>query len=477
MEISESNSVAAVINRKRPRALVFFDHDVTIRHFILSGSLDRLESEFDLTYVFNLDFSTEKKTIFTDVHKLGKQSIEITNIPRVRMGSWGPLESITVLHNHRGTENFNAKKIRLADMGKLNMLKREFLSLPLLFPWVKRYFLRKQGNYQPLIELVKEYRPDILIHPSLLTGHYINELITLKSDLKIPLLILMNSWDNPSQKSTAVDQPDCYGVWGQVAKEEAVKYLKLDGDRVEVVGAAQFDVFREPIKETDQQLRSEFCVPTGKRVLLYAGVSKSINEIRHLRLLDEAISQGHIPDCHVIYRPHPWRGELVDDEKNFLEERFNNISMDPHMIEMYKGAINSSVGRFYMADLVVTHRLLQLISGTISTLSTVLLESLLHGKPIVAFLSPHDMKRKYKGTSRLLPQLAHFSSLWNSPGVICCESDNDLNRSVVELLSMSKCMKLRMKIKQHASRYVDLNSKPYKDRLLDVANNLLGTKQ
>ena len=81
MEISKPKSVVSDINRKKPRGLVFFDHDVTIRHFILSGALDRLESEYSLTYVFNLDPTTTKKTIATDVEtKFGKRSIEITDI-------------------------------------------------------------------------------------------------------------------------------------------------------------------------------------------------------------------------------------------------------------------------------------------------------------------------------------------------------------------------------------------------------------
>ena len=70
-----------------PKALVFIDHDMIVRHFVQSDAFAALEEAFDVTYVFNEDISTEKKWLTLDIDRLGLGRVLRTHIPRVRMGS------------------------------------------------------------------------------------------------------------------------------------------------------------------------------------------------------------------------------------------------------------------------------------------------------------------------------------------------------------------------------------------------------
>ncbi|MEG3618575.1 hypothetical protein V5T82_08930 [Magnetovibrio sp. PR-2] len=462
----------------KKKAMVFIDHDLIIRHFINGKAFERLNEEWDVTYVFNDDPTTEKKHIFTDVHDLGLKEVFTTHITRARMGSWYQLYAISVLHHQRGTPNKKFRKRRIYEInGPLRANIYDALSLPGIFPMVQKYYLNRQAYLPELEELIKQKNPDILIYPSVLTGYYMNELLVLKDRLKIPFLALMNSWDNPSQKAMTTGHPDCLAVWGEETRRQAMTYMGMPKDKVKILGAAQFQGYRNAVPETDAELREMFKVPKGKPIILYAGVSKSVNETRHLDLLEENIGSGKIPDCHILYRPHPWRGELVNNEVGFFEKGYKHISMDPFMEDYYRRATSETTRGIDMANYEVTRRLLGLVSGTISTLSTLLLETVLHGKPTIAFMPEADMRYKFGAPKHLLPRLAHFSGLWNKPGVDMCQSDDHLVESMNGLLKGAEDPELRKTMLEYAQDFVDLSGPTYSERLNMLAHELTSNRE
>ena len=145
--------------------------------------------------------------------------------------------------------------------------------------------------------------------------------------------------------------------------------------RADKMNALDPEMYRQPIAETDDDLREMFGVPRGVPVILYAGVSKSVNETSHLQALEAAIESGRIPRCHVIFRPHPWRGGLVAGETNFFDVPFRHVTMDPFMADYYRRITAKAEAAFDLADYRVTAKLLRLVSGVISPLSTMLLEA------------------------------------------------------------------------------------------------------
>lgn len=302
----------------RKKALVFIDHDLIIRHFIKSGAFHELEKSFDVTYIFNIDESTEKKWVFTDIDSLGLQRVLRTGITRARMGSWHKLFAASVLRNQRGTENYHPRKQLMAAIsGRLHTEYYAFLSMPGIFPLFRWRFLSQQGMCQPLVDLIREEAPDVVIHPTVLAGYFVNELPFICKAMSVPLVMLMNSWDNPSAKALGTSRPDKLVVWGEQTRQHAIKYMRMPEADVLVFGAAQFQVYREPVKETDAELRAMFRVPEDVPIILYGGASKGVHESKYLKLLDEVIETGVVPRCHVIYRPHPWRGELGEGKAAF----------------------------------------------------------------------------------------------------------------------------------------------------------------
>lgn len=453
-----------------PKAFVFIDHDMIVRHFVLADAFRELERAFDVTYVFNDDISTDKTWINVDVESLGLGRVLTTNVPRKRMGSWYKLYAISVLNAQRGTANYRGRRERMADInGWPRTIYYELLSLPGIFQFTRRKFLHELGTYAPLEELIDAEAPDIVIHPSILTGYYINELLPICKTRGIPTLVLMNAWDNPSQKAITTSLPDKLGVWGTQTRDHAIEFMRMPPEQIEILGAAQFDLYRTPVSETDDELRAMFRVPKGKPILLYGGVSKSINETRHLRLLEEAIESGAIQDCHVLYRPHPWRGGLVEGEENFFDIDFKHVSMDPHMTRYYQRILDTGDDNFDMAEYEVTKKLLTMIAGTVSSMSTIQLETALFGKPSISFMPGPDMATKYGKSTAIGFRLMHFRGLWECPGVEICDSDAGLADAINRLLDQSHDPDMRRTIQDYARQYAELEGPTYAERLRDLS--------
>lgn len=469
-----SATIAASTEGRRRKALVFIDYDMLVRHFVLSGAFAELEKRFHVRYVFHSDSTSPKQALHVDPAKLGLADWTRFEIPRFRMGTWDKLYCITALHNQRGTRNFAPRRQLMADVrGWKRTYWYQLLSTPPIFPFVKRKILGEMGVYEPLARFIDDEKPDLVVHPSILAGYFVNELTQICPPRGIPLVLLMNSWDNPSTKAMNTGLPDRLVVWGPQTRRHAIEYMKMPPERVLEFGAPQFEVYRDPITEDDAALRAMFGVPSGVPVILYAGVSKSVNETAHLEALDAAIASGAMPPCHVIYRPHPWRGLLADGEKNFYDVRFRHVTMDPFMADYYKRVANKPEQGFDMADYRVTARLLRLVSGVISPLSTMLLEAAMQGLPMIMFW-PDGPKGLAGQTIELGRKLPHFAEFWGPEGIQVCTEGEALGAACRRLLTEHQTPAVRDGLRTHARSYVVMDGPRYATRLADLADELAG---
>lgn len=465
--------MSPVAGTGRRRALVFIDYDMLIRHFVLSGAFAEVERRYDVTWVFHHDTTSEKQGVYTDVAALGLRRWTRVEVPRARMGSWDPLYSITTLHRQRGTPNFTPRKEIMAvarSPWRVNLY--HLLALPGIFPLVRARLTRQMGVWEPLLDFVRAERPDVIFHPSILAGYFINELLQIAPRLGVPLVVMMNSWDNPSVKAMNTGMPDRLVVWGPQTAQHAVEYLGMPPERVVQFGAAQFQLYREAPRESPAELRRLFGLPEGRPVILYGGGSKSIPESRHLELLDDAIAAGRIPPCHVIYRPHPWRGGLAPGETSFFDLSLRHVTIDPHMEDYYRRAAKAELRGFDLADYEVTRKLLHVVDAVISPLSTILLESVILAKPVLMFFPERGRGDVGGRVGDIGLRLAHFRDFWGVPGVDLCDDDQALPQACQQLLAASRDETVRRGLREHAAKFVVVDGPTYGQRLAALADEL-----
>lgn len=458
---------------RKKKALIFVDHDLIVRHFIKSCAFRELEQDFDVAYVFNVDESTRKKWLFTDVDGLGLRNVMRTGITRARLGSWHKLFSASVLRNQRGTRNYRPRKELMAEIsGRWHTEYYTLLSLPGIYPLFRRRFLARQGVHQPLADLIRAQEPDIVFHPTILAGYYVNELPFICKAMGIPLVMLMNSWDNPSVKALGTSYPDKLVVWGEQTRRHAIEYMRMPEQDVLSFGAAQFQIYREPVTESDAELRSMFKVPEGLPILLYGGASKGAHESKYLKLLDDLIVAGTVPPCHVIYRPHPWRGELGEGEVSFFDLACRHISMDPFMEPYYRRATTAGQFGIEMADYAVTRKLLHLVSAVISPLSTILLEATILGKPVLMFFPQDDMGQKGGRHTQLALNMVHFVDFWGKPGVNVCNSEAEFAGKCSQLMEQADDPAIHQELQRHARYFLVMDGPGYGERVRQLAHQL-----
>ena len=73
-------------------------------------------------------------------------------------------------------------------------------TLPIVYPIWSYFKKREIGKNNLLDNLISKNRPDLIIHPTVLNGLFVDDLAEICKVKKIPTLYLMNSWDNPDLK-------------------------------------------------------------------------------------------------------------------------------------------------------------------------------------------------------------------------------------------------------------------------------------
>ena len=132
-----------------------------------------------------------------------------------------------------------------------------FFGFPIVFQifTVIVNFLISQNPNKSLINVLSEEKPDLLIHPSVLQGSYIDDVVFYGNKIKKPVLIIMNSWDNPTTKRSVVNKNYFLLVWGPQTKKHALQYMGLKNEKVIEFGSAQFDIYNFENSEDWKSLR------------------------------------------------------------------------------------------------------------------------------------------------------------------------------------------------------------------------------
>ena len=160
-------------------------------------------------------------------------------------------------------------------------------------------------------DFLREERPDVLLlSPVVHFGSAQADLVASAKRLRIPVGMLLFSWDNLSTKGRLHRTPDWMFVWNERQRAEAAALHGFPEDRVVVVGAPRFDSFfslRQLM--TPEQFLAPLGLDPSAPTLLYVCSSPfvSAGELafvhKWLRALRAA--PGKARAANVIVRPHP----------------------------------------------------------------------------------------------------------------------------------------------------------------------------
>lgn len=303
---------------------------------------------------------------------------------------------------------------------------------------------------------LKRLRPDLVILPASAYDPIGTDLVTLSPQYGYQTLFLIDNWDNLSSKSVLWKKPDFLCVWGEQTRQHATAIHDMAPDSVFPVGTPRFETYYSNSKPSS---------PYPFRYVLFCGCSEPFDEITALHLLDAEISanQDFFGEMKVIYRPHPSRHKRFCDDL-FRKENFSNVMLDRQIVSHYY-----QPDADFQPDLEYYPALLFNATVVVAPLTTMVIEALICGKPVVAivydddvhFTSPHNTYKYFH----------HFKGIEAVHGLQFCHRKDNLGaslRSVVRGFEMID----RERIRKSVQYFLHHDGEPYSIRIKNVVDTI-----
>ena len=448
--------------------LIFIDHEIIFRNFIHPGVFDEICKEFNVKFIF--PEKNNKRFADLDLKKF-KLPAPIIRLPvdGRRYSLWNKRFFVSQMRLSNDLQKQSIRNLRLKTLGWKANLIFTLLGLPLVYDLFNKFNLKSIIKFENkrMKSILLNNDIDLVIHPTVLNGIYINDLIYYTKKYSIKSLFIMNSWDNPSTKRSIVGNPDWLFVWGDQTKNHAIKYMNIPKDKVIKFGAPQFEnyQYQQSLDEAEFFRRNK--VKKGYKIILYAGSSKMTKEIEHLNLLDETINKFNLKNIVILYRPHPW-GLGGEGGEKIIKRKWKHVLIEESMINYLK-RVSKGIKSKQLDDPFLMHNILVNIDGVISPLSTVLLEAAIHGKPSICLLPYEDKSNHFLHDV----QLTHFQEIFRSELFIKTTIIDNLSKDLFQLIKLANNKSIEKKLKSFSKYFVNFFDDPYKDRILQFVKKLI----
>jgi hypothetical protein len=197
----------------------------------------------------------------------------------------------------------DAKAYRAQEVRK-RLLKHAPALMPAWLNLEKHLFLKSDPA---VVDILKERKPELTIVTNPMQ-HHEQPVFGAAQSLGIPTLGVIRSWDN-LYKGLRI-RPDTLAVWNPINREEAIRLMKYSPDRVEIVGATQFDPYFDPVGgKTRAEFAASINLDPGRPIITLATLGAFQHQYDETYLMDwliDAIEGDIIPkNCQLICRLHP----------------------------------------------------------------------------------------------------------------------------------------------------------------------------
>lgn len=445
---------------------IFIDHDIMIRHFVINDTFKDLIQSHNVSFVFP---PKGHKRISLNTHKLisGANVLHL-NVDKYRRKIWAWLMLAKVFQIKFDRDSLDFRRTWRLVIPMRVEIYFTFLGAPLIyfiFRKVAKLLLAIKPNKE-IADLFQSCQFDIVINPGIPNGVFIDDLICITKSKKIPLVYIMNSWDNPLL-SQCSGFPDYYLAWGNQTKNLAIRFQGIPESSIIKFGCAQFDIYNGPTTKTREQFCLEHGIDPNKNIILYAGGSLGTNEFEHLKILEAVVESGKCGDAVIIYRPHPWGGGGNSGER-FSSANWKHVIIENTM-RPYLDSLASGDYKMTFPNYMDTHNLLCSVDCVISPMSTILIEAAIHSKPILCFIPLEEIEARH---FQIVHNLPHFRELQNDPCVLLARGRTQLSEKVVDLIKSSQDIQIRSRLKESSMEYVSNFDKSYSTRLLELINTV-----
>jgi hypothetical protein len=244
----------------------------------------------------------------------------------------------------------------------------------------------------------------------------------------VPMCTSILSFDNISTRGWIPLDFDRYLVWNRYnAAELARVYKRATPDRVDVVGAPQFDFYWDPSYIWGEaEWRREMRLPEQGPVILFGGgfYSCAPHEPQFLLQLDEAVQKKELPeDTVILFRNHPV--DPIERWRPVLSRTKHTVHDDPTVNVKVLGA--SNIKRYDIEKLAscLCHSKVH-----VNVASTMTIDGSMFDRPQVGPAYDDTPNGLSDQTSQELYLQEHYLPIAKSGGVEIVRSRQELIRAV-----------------------------------------------
>ena len=155
--------------------------------------------------------------------------------------------------------------------------------------------------------LLQRERPDLVVFSTMLPG--VGPWLKAARQRRIPTILSVASWDNPTSKGPLLVPPDHVLAWSEEMKRELMHFHWLPAERIAPVGVLYFESY---FAAKDLPDRATFCAGLGIdpacRILHYATGDSALIRCNQefIRVLQRLIASGQLGEpCHLLVRVSP----------------------------------------------------------------------------------------------------------------------------------------------------------------------------
>jgi hypothetical protein len=475
MSISDTNTTE-VVNSKSLRAniTIFISLTSYLRNWIGAGAFEQLENTYNVTYLM-----PEHDWDPSDICNFTKCKFVVIKQSEWRMKLFRLFMQISMVSASKRSEAF---RIKISYWnGRLRIVLSIFKS-NLVFGLLSKMLVWFMPNWPELAEYISITKPDLFIAPSLLADSFTMDLALIAKRSGVKTIILVNSWDNLISKGTVPFEVDHLVVWGAKSIKHANYVQRIGTDKISVLGVPRFeryfkdDLITSTLSRDKDYIYDFNSIDKSKKIILYPATALPFDDIRALALIDNEISiNAELFEYIVLYRPHPETFPRLS-EKYFFDQNYQNVVMDQQMVSYYRNRFGAHEGKHVASAINITDldyypKLLRTISCVVCPATTMTLEALLCGKPVV-MVCYDDGLNKWLPPSEVA-RYENVQELMELPGVFTCKEEESLIPLLHESIEMSLRPNTSQIISDSTINIVYRDSDPYTSRLLRLVSNMV----
>lgn|GEM_PF-977587 len=405
---------------------LFLRQGISNRNLLRTDFLKTLQEQPEVRIVILSPIGNEPE--FRQEFESGNVCVEVW--PRTKVGFWE--KRLKNLKDYIWVSRGLTQAIRvrrLSQLGRWGLAWRDIVGrLARAIGVSEEHINQWEINIYKSNALVKalydKYQPNLVIFTRLFGTnlHVIKE----AKKREIPVLCLVESWDNLISKGPLSVIPDRMAVWNEGMKIEADELHNFPISEVDVVGVPQFDLYADAKCLVERkQFFSTLGMDPGRKLVVYAASTEGLipNEPDIVETVCRIIQQGLLErPAQLIVRLHPITSPQLRSE---YQRRFSGR---PHLFLQSPGRLSSLHDGWdpTWSDMLMLASTLFYAEVVVNVASTITIDAAVLDRPILCIAFGGGGEKHYSTGFGGIFDRSHYRKLVETKGLELVYSEEEL---------------------------------------------------